>query len=127
MKKVTKLILMLCLILSGAFCYASGAARTENERGINMDSSLNKALGFSVNVTPNPAITWVTIDYTLPMKTAKATLTMTNTIGTNVLSTELEGIQGSKVLDLRGLAAGVYMYTIRCGQYVENGKLVIAK
>ena len=29
MKKVTKLVLMLCLILSGAFCYASGAARTE--------------------------------------------------------------------------------------------------
>ena len=96
-------------------------------RGINMDSSLNKALGFSVNVTPNPAITWVTIDYTLPMKTAKATLTMTNTIGTNVLSTELEGIQGSKILDLRGLTAGVYLYTIRCGQYVENGKIVIAK
>ena len=33
MKKVTKLVLMLCLILSGAFCYASGVARTENEKG----------------------------------------------------------------------------------------------
>ena len=33
MKKVTKLVLMLCLILSGAFCYAHGAARTENEKG----------------------------------------------------------------------------------------------
>ena len=32
MKKVTKLVLMLCLILSGAFCYAHGAARTENEK-----------------------------------------------------------------------------------------------
>ena len=29
MKKVTKLVLMLCLVLSGALCYASGAARTE--------------------------------------------------------------------------------------------------
>ena len=33
MKKVTKLVLMLCFILSGAFCYAGGAARTENEKG----------------------------------------------------------------------------------------------
>ena len=33
MKKVTKLVLMLCLILSGAFCHASGLARTENEKG----------------------------------------------------------------------------------------------
>ena len=32
MKKVTKLVLMLCLILSGAFCYAHGAARTEKEK-----------------------------------------------------------------------------------------------
>ena len=33
MKKVTKLVLMLCLVLSGAFCYAHGVARTENEKG----------------------------------------------------------------------------------------------
>ena len=33
MKKVTTLVLMLCLVLSGAFCYAHGAARTENEKG----------------------------------------------------------------------------------------------
>ncbi len=29
MKKVTKLVLMLCLILSGAFCHARGIARTK--------------------------------------------------------------------------------------------------
>lgn len=29
MKKVTKMILMLCLVLSRALCYAHGAARTE--------------------------------------------------------------------------------------------------
>ena len=32
MKKVTTLVLMLCLILSGALCYAKGVARTENEK-----------------------------------------------------------------------------------------------
>lgn len=32
MKKVTKLILMLCLVLSGALCYANGAVRTENKK-----------------------------------------------------------------------------------------------
>jgi len=31
MKKVTTLVLMLCFILSGALCYANGAARTKNE------------------------------------------------------------------------------------------------
>ncbi|MCR5659832.1 MAG: DUF3244 domain-containing protein [Bacteroidales bacterium] len=33
MKKVTTLFLMLCLTLSGALCYASGLAGTENEKG----------------------------------------------------------------------------------------------
>lgn len=33
MKKVIKMVLMLCLVLSGALCYASGAARTENLKG----------------------------------------------------------------------------------------------
>ena len=33
MKKATTLVLMLCLILSGALCYAGGAARTENRKG----------------------------------------------------------------------------------------------
>lgn len=33
MKKGTILVLMLCLILLGALCYAHGEARTENEKG----------------------------------------------------------------------------------------------
>lgn len=33
MKKVTKLILMLSLIFSGALCYANSVAETEEEKG----------------------------------------------------------------------------------------------
>ena len=33
MKKVTKLVLMFYLVLSGTFCYAHGVARTEHEKG----------------------------------------------------------------------------------------------
>ncbi|MBR1515091.1 MAG: hypothetical protein IJ622_12500 [Bacteroidales bacterium] len=33
MIKLKQLILMLFFVLSGAFCYASGVARTENEKG----------------------------------------------------------------------------------------------
>ena len=32
MQKVTIMCLMLCLILSGAFCYANGEAKTENKK-----------------------------------------------------------------------------------------------
>jgi len=33
MQKLVTVVLMLCLTLSGAFCHASGAARTKNEKG----------------------------------------------------------------------------------------------
>ena len=33
MSKFKTMVLMLCLVLSGALCYAHGAARTEKEKG----------------------------------------------------------------------------------------------
>lgn len=91
------------------------------------DDAINKAVGLSTNVGPNPATTWTTVNYVLPGNGAKALLSLTNSLGVTVYSTELDGATGSKVIDLRGLAAGVYVYTIRYNQYVETGKLVISK
>lgn len=96
-------------------------------RGSYDNHSVNKAIGFTTNIGPNPATTWTTVEYTFPSETSTALLTLTNTLGINVLSTELNGKQGSKVLDLRGLATGIYIYTIRYEQHIETGKLVITK
>ena len=81
----------------------------------------------NISVKPNPATTWTAVDYTLPARLSKATITITNTLGVTVMSTELNGNQGQKVLDLRGMADGVYVYTISCGEYVQTGKLIITK
>ncbi|KWW25147.1 MAG: hypothetical protein F082_1131 [bacterium F082] len=40
---------------------------------------------------------------------------------------DLQGKETQKVLDLRDLASGVYTYTVFCGKYSQNGKLVIVK
>ena len=98
-------------------------------RGENgyMGDMMNEAMGFTVSVSPSPATTWTKVDYTLPAGADKAMLTLTSTLGVKVMDVELGGNQGSKVLDLRGLAAGVYAYSIRCGGHVETGKLVITK
>jgi hypothetical protein len=87
----------------------------------------SKASCMNVSVGPNPATTWTKVNYTLPDNGTKALLTLTNSIGVNVLTMELEGVQGNKVLDLRNFAAGVYVYSIRYEQYTEMGKLVITK
>ena len=88
---------------------------------------LGKAMGMDVSIKPNPATTWTAVDYTLPAKMAQATIRVTNALGVTVMTAELNGNQGQKVLDLRDLSDGVYVYTISCGEYVQTGKLVIAK
>ena len=88
---------------------------------------LSKAMGLNISVKPNPATTWATVDYTLPVKMSKAAITVTNAFGITVISTELNGTQGQEVLDLRDLADGIYVYTISCGEYMQTRKLVITK
>ena len=80
-----------------------------------------------MNVHPNPATTWVAIDYTLPNGNAKAELSIFNAMGVKVKQVELDGNQGQKVLDLRELSNGVYTITVLCGEYYLTEKLVITK
>ena len=86
-----------------------------------------KALGFTVSLKPNPASTWIAIDYTLPMDYRAATVEIANTLGVKVLQKQLNGHEGQSVLDLRGLANGVYTLTVMCGEYVLAEKLVISR
>jgi hypothetical protein len=58
---------------------------------------------------------------------SRATMTLANTLGIQVHSLCLEGLQGQKVIDLRSLPDGLYVYTIHCGDYVQTGKLMITK
>ena len=91
------------------------------------DADLNKAMGFSIAVSPNPANTWIAVDYTLPAGTTKAQMRIVNALGMTVATYDLQGKETQKVLDLRDLASGVYTYTVFCGKYSQNGKLVIVK
>jgi len=88
---------------------------------------MGKALGFTVSLKPNPATTWIAIDYTLPMDYGKATVEIVNTLGVKVLQKQLNAHEGQSVVDLRGLANGVYTLTVMCGGYVRTEKLVISR
>ena len=211
MKKVTTLVLMLCLILSGAYSYAYGAAKKEIGKGkgtpnltilkaqhgspdksgsifasidghvlsimfsenlgqvtvevsttmakvimteaygyrypdcpsgVNLeypvrgfgqtgavfsDEDIDKAMGFSINMSPNPARTWVAIDYTLPIGSSKALIRIADIYGKSVATYCLQGTESQKVLDLRDFVPGVYTYTVSCGKLSQTGKLVIVK
>lgn len=79
-----------------------------------------QAMGLSVEAKPNPATTWVAINFTLPGDAEKATLTLVNALGVKVASYTLNGHEGQRVLDLREFASGVYTCTITCGDYFQT-------
>ena len=125
-------------IMMGAYGYRYNDCPDEldldipiNGRG-NADSSiigadLDKAMGFSLVVSPNPATTWIAVDYTLPVGATKAQMRIINALGVTIAAYDLQGDQSQKVLDLRDLSDGVYTYLVQCGKYSQTGKLVIVK
>lgn len=91
------------------------------------DEDIDKAMGFSINMSPNPARTWVAIDYTLPIGSSKALIRIADIYGKSVATYCLQGTESQKVLDLRDFVPGVYTYTVSCGKLSQTGKLVIVK
>ena len=100
---------------------------TEGKGGWTGLKDTGRASGMSVRVSPVPATGSVTVDYVLPDGCSHATLELANTLGVKVLSVELEGCRGNKAIDLRNVSQGFYLYTVRCGDRVATGKLVVAK
>ena len=78
-----------------------------------------------IKVYPNPATSSVEISYVLPEKEKTATFVLTNTLGVNVLTTELEGNNGAATINLDNIPSGIYFYTVRSGDDVMTGKLVV--
>lgn len=91
------------------------------------DEDLSGAKGFTVSVSPNPARTWASVDYTLPIGNDYAQMAIFNIHGKNVATYRIQGNESQKVLDLRDLVPGVYTYTVSCGKLSQTGKLVIVK
>ena len=67
---------------------------------------------FKVTVTPNPASSQATVEYTLPEGSTRAALSVVNTLGEKMTELGLEGSRGSRVVDLHELPAGVYFFVV---------------
>ncbi len=91
------------------------------------DSDMDRAMGLMVSVSPNPARTWVAVDYTLPIGADKAQMRIADIHGRTVSTYDLKGSESQRVLDLRDMVPGVYTYTVFCRKLSQTGKLVIVK
>lgn len=78
-------------------------------------------------VYPNPANEWAAFEYKLPNKESTATMEISDGKGIIIESFVLNGNQGQKLWDTRGIATGTYIYIIRVAGYTKSDKLVISK
>ena len=86
-----------------------------------------KNMELKVNLSPNPAVNWISVEYKLPDGCSEASFVITNALGIKKASVCLEGDQGCKVIDLTNMASGIYSCVLRCGSFVKTEKLVITK
>lgn len=86
-----------------------------------------KDMELKVNLSPNPAANWISVEYKLPDGCSEASFVITNALGIKKASICLEGDQGCKVVDLTNMASGIYSCILRCGSFVKTERLVITK
>ncbi len=100
MKKKTKLILTLCVILSGALCYAHGATGTENVKGEGIPIEIMKKnngngpdKGNSINPTLNGKVLFVAFTENL----GQVTVEVASVSGSDVSTTTVYTPNGLQV------------------------------
>ncbi|MCE1169662.1 MAG: T9SS type A sorting domain-containing protein, partial [Sphingobacteriia bacterium] len=76
---------------------------------------------------PNPANQWVSVHYTLPLNEKEALLTIMDAQGRQLRSITVTGTEGQKLIDLRDLDAGLYLYTLTTKSLTKSGKLIISR
>lgn len=112
-------------LVTAVNCPVLPTANNNSKRGTaNLKSDIASAMGMKADFAPNPATAWTEIDYTLPLDEEKASLVITNALGVNVMTVELNGNHGRKTLYIEQLPAGVYTYFVKCGEYTITGKLM---
>ncbi|MDD4373699.1 MAG: T9SS type A sorting domain-containing protein [Bacteroidales bacterium] len=81
--------------------------------------------GLIIKASPNPASSWVTFDFTLPVQINEAVLQISDVQGRNITAFVITAKQGQQLWDIRDVKKGVYLYTLKAGAMSKNGKLII--
>lgn len=77
-------------------------------------------------VRPNPATTWATFDYTLPMEPSDAWISITDAQGRTVERMQVKQTSAQLVWDTRSVAPGAYQVQLIAGQQrLRTEKLIV--
>jgi hypothetical protein len=80
------------------------------------------------DIYPNPAVNFVSIDYSMPASVQSASVSIVNLLGSVVKEAVVERNAGKLTMDISGLKGGIYFYTVRVnGDIYKTKKLVVRK
>jgi hypothetical protein len=82
-------------------------------------------MGLSINIKPNPATVYSSIDYTLPIGTKQAVLQLINVEGKTIRTESIVGTQGQITFDVRNYTSGAYIIKIQAGDYNLSKSFII--
>lgn len=123
-----KASLMARAILEYGYGYHFNCCIPENNPSTLKRASFNKSAdvnGLQLNVSPNPASTWVAFDYKLPIPTSEGLLLITDMSGKAIANFNLKMPQGQQVWDTRGVSKGTYLYVLKAGNASKQGKIIV--
>lgn len=119
--------------ISAAFKYYGDLWRFELDNGCSLcDDSYQghvlsqESLSDSIIVYPNPAIDEVIIEMS---STMNCQFDLYNVIGAKIFTITFDHIKKSKIIDLRNICSGAYIYIIKdeMGNQLKKDKLIISK
>lgn len=86
---------------------------------------LQQSTGISIHTEPNPANTWVAINYSLPFDGSGAVIKIFDNTGKKIDEWVVADRQGQFIWDVRKIQPGIYIYKLECNGLSEKGKLII--
>jgi len=79
------------------------------------NTGINELNGNDVSIRdayPNPSNNYTTFNYSLPKQTTNAKITLRNLLGSEVLSANLDELNGKKTISTADLKEGIYFYSL---------------
>jgi hypothetical protein len=92
-----------------------------NASPASIDDNLANQVQFS-EAYPNPAVNEVKIDYSIPVSVKKATIVITNMLGSEVKKVDLDELEGTARIKVSEMLNGIYFYSL-----LADDKLVLTR
>jgi hypothetical protein len=102
-----------------------GGNKSTTTSYVYSQDDIAKAMGLSIDIKPNPALVYASVDYTLPISTEQAVLQLINAEGKTVYSQKVSGIQGQVTLDIRNYKSGAYIFSLQAADYNISKSIII--